>query len=314
MKKLVLVVSALTALVAASLVGVAPTSAATSPKAYTIIDNGDGTCDLATLDLGTGLLTDLPAASSSEACVEDLAANSQGAVWGISNIPVIIGSTPAAVGSNVQVVSFSADGTPSSNRVFVDDTITSVNAVGIAFDPLLGTLLTFSVGGTNPDCPAAGGTCLFSYDPETGFATAIGGSGTGATAYRYLTSCASGALTMSEPDGQVLDDVDTATGAVTTDTVVRTIIDGYDCSPGGSTLYAIEDGALALAGNGASALSATVGTLDSSGNYTQLADVSNPDAEIITLAVVDAAPAPTTTTTTAPAAVAADTVTPAFTG
>ena len=46
---------------------------AVAPMGYTVIA-GDGSCDLATLDLVTGTLTDLPAASSPEACAIDLAA------------------------------------------------------------------------------------------------------------------------------------------------------------------------------------------------------------------------------------------------
>ena len=56
--------------------------AASSTTGYTIIQ-GDGVCDLATVDLATGTLTDLPAASSADACSVDLAATSSGKVWGI---------------------------------------------------------------------------------------------------------------------------------------------------------------------------------------------------------------------------------------
>ena len=55
---------------------------AVAPMGYTVIA-GDGSCDLATLDLVTGTLTDLPAASSAEACAIDLAAAPDGTVYGI---------------------------------------------------------------------------------------------------------------------------------------------------------------------------------------------------------------------------------------
>ena len=57
---------------------------AVAPMGYTVIA-GDGSCDLATLDLVTGTLTDLPAASSAEACAIDLAAAPDGTVYGIGD-------------------------------------------------------------------------------------------------------------------------------------------------------------------------------------------------------------------------------------
>ena len=61
MKKFAMAAAAIGALAASLLVGVAPTSAATAPIGYVVIE-GDGGCELQQLDLVTGLLTDLPAA------------------------------------------------------------------------------------------------------------------------------------------------------------------------------------------------------------------------------------------------------------
>ena len=58
-------------------------SADATPTGYTTV-SGEGGCQLATIDLATGVLTDLPAAEAPEACVVDLAATPSGQVWGIT--------------------------------------------------------------------------------------------------------------------------------------------------------------------------------------------------------------------------------------
>lgn len=320
MKKFALAAVTLGALLATLLVGVSATSAA-GTLGYTIIDNGDGTCDLATLDLTTGDLTNLPAASSAEACVNDLAADADGAVWGIAGDTLVPGSVPAAPApSSIKVVAFSADGTPASSTVSFDAAITGATLVygGIAFDPDLGALLHIGVGGTDPACPTGGGVCLFTYDPETGLATAIGDSGMSSTTFDMLTSCSSGLYTVYDPDGVALATVDPATGAVTGGASLSDALAGYDCAPGGDTLYAVSGGVPTLFGNGATAVSARLGTVDpETGDFTEIAPVSDPGADIHALAVPGApTPTPTTTPTTTPApAVAADSdVAPTFTG
>src|SRR5512139_2186320 len=116
MKRIAFAGAALIALLASVVVGAGTTSAAAPSIGYTIIDNGDGTCDLATIDLVNGDLTDLPAASSADACVEDLAADTEGAVWGIAGDVVVPGSVPAAdVQTDILIVEFSADGTPNAS-------------------------------------------------------------------------------------------------------------------------------------------------------------------------------------------------------
>lgn len=316
MKKLAFAGAALVALLASLVVGIGPSSAA-STFGYTIIANDDGTCDLATLDLSDGTLTDLPAASSPEACVQDLAADSQGAVWGISGDNIDIGSVPAAdVATDIQVVAFDADGTPSSNTVFMPEEITGTVLAfgGIAFDPVLGVLIQVGTNGTDPACPTGGGVCLLTYDPETGVATPIGGSGQFSTPYWFLTSCSSAIITVSDPDGFAFSVVDGATGAVSGDTYLDDFAYGYDCAPGTDTLYGIS-GEFVPLGN-APAAGQSVGVFDpETGAYSQNALVSDAQANIYALAVPnDPIPVTPTTTTTPPAAVAADTVTPAFTG
>ncbi len=318
MKKLALAAAAVAALLLGSLVvGIGPSSAAGSTIGYTIIDNGDGTCDLATIDLNDGTLTDLPADSSADACVADLAADPQGAVWGIGGDTLSLGSAPAAnVQTDITVVAFSPDGTPNPSPVFMSDAFTStVLAVGgIAFDPSLGAVIQVGVSGTDPACPTGGGVCLMTYDPETGVATPIGGSGQLSTPYDQLTSCTSALWTTYDPDGIAFATVSRTTGAVTGGAGADALPFGFDCAPGTNTMYGISFDARVPAGN-APASSQGVGVFDpATGGYTQNAAVSDSAADIYALAVPGAIVPVTTTTTTAPPAVAADTVTPAFTG
>lgn len=318
MKKLALVAAAAGALLVGSLaIGVGPSSAATSTIGYTIIDNGDGTCDLATIDLDDGTLTDLPAASSADACVADLAADSQGAVWGIGGDTITPGAVPAAdVPTDVDVVQFSADGTPNPSPVFMSDAFTGAVLAfgGIAFDPTLGAVIQVGVGGTDPACPTGAGVCLMTYDPETGVATPIGGSGMLSTPFEYLTSCTSALYTTYDPDGIAFATVSRTTGAVTDGTFLDDFDFGFDCVPGTDTMYGISFDGRVPAGNGPASNQA-VGTWDpETGAFDQNALVSDSTADIYALAVPGAIVPVTTTTTTQPAAVAADTVTPAFTG
>ena len=90
---------------------------------YTVIA-GDGSCDLATLDLVTGTLTDLPAASSAEACAIDLAAAPDGTVYGIG---YDFGpSAPTATcgpgrRGRARFITYAADGTATTTTIAVED-------------------------------------------------------------------------------------------------------------------------------------------------------------------------------------------------
>jgi hypothetical protein len=317
MKKLALAAAAAAALLAGSLVvGVAPTSAAATSIGYTIIQNGDETCDLATIDLVDGTLTDMPAASSADACVTDIAADSQGAVWGISGPIITPGSVPAAdVETSINIVAFSADGTPNVSPVFMSDAFTGTVLAfgGIAFDPTLGAVIQVGTNGTDPTCPSGAGVCLLTYDPETGVATPIGGSGMFSTPFAFLTSCSSALYTTYDPDGIAFATVSRTNGEVTDGEFVNDFPFGFDCAPGSDTLYGISNDLVVLTGN-APASSQAIGTYDpSTGDFTQIAPVSDSAADIYALAVPGAI-VPVTTTTTHSPAVAAATVTPAFTG
>ena len=315
MKKLAFAGAALVALLASLVVGVGPSSAA-STFGYTIIDNGDGTCDLATIDLVDGTLTDLPAASSPDACVADIAADSEGAVWGIGGDVLVPGSVPAAdVETDILIVEFSADGTPNPSPVFMPDDI--VNPVlafgGIAFDPTLGAVIQVGNSGTNPLCGAVTNNCLLTYDPETGVATPIGGSGQFSTPYEFLTSCTSALYTTFDPDGIAFATLSRTTGEATDGSFLDEVTFGFDCAPGTDTMYGISFDFAVLTGNAPAAVQ-SIGTFDpETGDYTQIAAVSDDNADIYALAVPGDI-VPVTTTTTQPAAVAADTVAPAFTG
>ena len=147
----------------------------------------------------------------------------------------------AAVASDIVVVEFSPDGTPNPSTIFLDDTITGAVLAfgGIAFDPELGAIIQVGVNGTDPACPTGAGVCLMTYDPETGLATSIGGSGMLSTPFVGLTSCTSAIYTTYDPDGFATATVDPDTGAVTDGVFLDDPIAGFDCAPGTDTLYAI---------------------------------------------------------------------------
>lgn len=317
MKRFAKVAAALGALAVAVIVPAVPASSAgAGPIGYTIIRTKGG-CDLATVDLTTGELTDLPAATAPEACVADLAANTEGAVWGVidgSSNQNKAANFPAAVTqSAVYLVAFDSDGTPSLSPIFFDDIPegASLENGGIAFGPA-GTYIQAYLGQSNTSCDAGVAVCLLTYDPETGVATPIGGSGLEERSLYTLTDCASGQYTLMDVEGPELARSDRTTGAVTSGPSVDDGISGMDCAPGGSTLYALNS-ALVPLGNGPAGAGASVGTIDpTTGQFSAVAAISDPEAFVELLAVPGTRVAPTTTTTIDVAN--ANAVAPAFTG
>ena len=64
---------------------------------YTIVSTGPNLCDLYSVDLVTGVLTDLPATTSEAACAADLAVAPNGTVYGIAGTQYLgpVAVTPA---------------------------------------------------------------------------------------------------------------------------------------------------------------------------------------------------------------------------
>lgn len=292
------------------------------PVGYTVV-RGDSGCDLATVDLATGALTDLPAASSPDACAVDLAVSPSGTVWGIW------GGTDQPTGLSTQasepgvLVRYAADG--SATTVTISDAEGTGDAFlaegGIAVAPN-GTVYVHLVT-DNPACNAGGDTpdttisplyagdsvCLFTVDPGTGAATIVGTTGLFQTAFSQLAWC-NGLVSIADTgDNGSWVTESTSTGAVTIGAGVDAFPAGYDCNTTtGSPLYALVGEPSRLEGGSTQADSAvSVATVDpATGATTIVAPLSDQAANVIALAV--------SPTAVPPPAVAADTVTPAFTG
>jgi hypothetical protein len=299
-------------------VGAGPTAAAsTNPYAYvTAFADGDR-CDLQKVDLVTGELIDLPAGPSSDACVSDLAVDADGTVYGtLVRDPIAPAATPALVTSNVEVVVFAPDGTPTTSAIRLPDSFDAalLPFASIAFDPTAGPLVQIPQQSTDPTCPSGAGSCLLAYDAATTVATPIGPTGLDTMPMAWLTSCDQGLVGIVVDRFQFhLAPVDRSTGAAVMGPPVPGPVNGMDCAVDGGALYAAVS--LAVVGGGQEA----VGIIDPlTGAFAPLVTVSDADAAFLALAVppgqssFPGAPAPTSTSTT-PAAVAA-TVAPSFTG
>jgi hypothetical protein len=303
---------------------------AVAPMGYTVI-SGDGSCDLATLDLATGTLTDLPAASSSDACAIDLAAAPNGKVYGIG-IPnfsagSIDGANLAQAAEAGTLVSYTADGTASTTPIVVEDGTEggiiyggiAVSASGTIYVHLVTDEPGCDTGAPSPTTTAplsapqyAGDSvCLYTLDPGTGVATLVGTTGLYQTAFFGLTWCGGlSTIAATGANGQWGTE-SASTGEVTLGAEVSELPLGYDCdSTTGGPLWSLQspNGGILTA----QATEVTINTVNpATGALTEIAPVSDSGADLLALAVVpSAAPAPTTTIDVANA----NAVAPAFTG
>jgi hypothetical protein len=307
---------------------------AVAPKGYTIIDDGSGNCDLATLDLVTGTLTDLPAAPSSDACAVDLAAAPNGTVYGVDSSGLgagsISGESLVQAAQPGRLITFAADGTPSTTPIVVEDGTNGGMVIGgIAVSPS-GTIYVHLVvdqvgcdtgtpSTTSSTAPLAApqyqgdSVCLYTLDAGTGIATLVGTTDLFETPFLGLASC-SGLTTLSlgyQASAANWGTESASTGAVTLGASVTDVPLGYDCdSTTGGPLWSLQspNGGVITA----LATEVTINTVDpATGAITEIVPVSDSAADLVALAVVPtAAPAPTTTIDVANA----NEVAPAFTG
>lgn len=314
-------------------VGAAPGStqtAASGPIGYVTV-GAPGSCQLQKIDLTTGVLTDLPAAPSADACVGDLAMTSDGTVWGVldgTGPQNQVGSFTPQAAADPSLVRFSADGTPNLTQITVpDSTIAFLRDGGIAVSTA-GTVYV-QIASNAPGClpqvtdttstsvPTPQQVCLYTVDPSTGAATLVGPTDTITTYFDFLTTCSSGAYTVLQGQGPELSTESLSTGHASSGPVLDSPI-GIDCSPGTGTLYAVNGvntRTLASQSRPAAIQQTEVGTIDpSTGAFTAAAPVSDQRAEIWALAVAPTPVPPTTTPTTSGGVAPAVEVPPAFTG
>lgn len=327
------------ALPASSVDTSAPSAPSPPSVAYTVRTAGDTTeCELVRVDLQTGLLSDLPAAPSHEGCAVDLAADPAGHVYGIWNDVLLPDATPSAEPTGADpvaglLVSYAADGSPHVEPIVVPGaTDASIVLGGIAIapdgtffvqlrtdEPACDAGSTPGSTGSIPGPLAAGDSvCLYTLDPATGTATIVGTTGSPMTPFLGISWC--GGLTTVA----ISSDFTTGrwgtesrtTGAVTVGPQVTGFPIGYDCDTRvGSPLFAITAalGSSPTVAAPAAAGGSVVVVDPATGVETTIAPLSEPEADVIGLAIVPSeAPAPTPTT--AAPAVAADEVAPAFTG
>lgn len=309
------------AAIAVSIVTLSSTASSSAPGAtpvlgYTVINNNDGTCDLNSIDLTTGQLTDLPAPSAPTACSSDLAVAPDGTVFGIDgnhfNGSLSLEPTADSQG-NPHLIEYDADGYASITILTNNENfLTGIRQGGIAITAD-GTIYAhiqdatlcdniMNIPGALYPSDSIPFVCLFTIDPVTGVATLVGPTNQPGGMFVGLTSCASAMWTMgpglndltalpNQPASLMLtwSTVDPSTGAAVPGTG-QSPPPAYDCATSGDTMFVLDWH------SGSNQL----GTMDlATGVFTPTVALSDPDAFISWFSFAVATPAaPATTTTT----------------
>jgi hypothetical protein len=298
-------------------------SAGVTATGYTIRWSNTG-CELERLDLATGELFDLPAPPDPAACVLDLAASSEGRIYGVISTPRPSDGVPM-----LSLVTFAADGSTTVSGLPISSNGAPGPIGAIAMGEhgdlfVMGGYLWEPASALEPCTSTAFPYCLYTLDPTTGVVAPIGAEGgfMEAPRWEWLTRCGEMLYTSFLP--QPIVALDPRTGRFVLPTiggVVQPATRGYDCAENGTTLYAL-NGPIVDPGQiipnpppspPTPDTPIRIGTFDLATNaFTPAADIRDPSANIYALAVVETpvpAPAPSTTT---PAPT--DQVSPAFTG
>ena len=287
----------------------AVTAPAEPVTAFTIMDNGQGLCDLYTIDLASGVLTDLPAVPSEAACAWDLAVAADGTVYGIAGTNFLsVGSVNPTYDSlgGAELITFSADGTPSGQTLTVDGSpISGTYGGGIAVDAA-GIVYVIAVNETTCEPQpidlqsfAPSDTylfnCLFTVNLSSGELTQVGDGYPPDTPMFGLTSCASDMWSLM-PQIQPFSvnqspasigipwvSID-ATTAIATEAGISTQILGYDCVATGNKVYAMSTGDFGLTADELTPSAPAIpdlGTVDpTTGVFTETVAMSNPTGYI----------------------------------
>ena len=288
----------------------AVTAPAEPVTAFTIMDDGQGLCDLYTIDLATGALTDLPAAASEAACAADLAVAANGTVYGIAGTQFFtVGSVNPAYDSvgGAELITFSADGTPSGLSLTVGGRpVSGISGGSIAVDAA-GTVYVIALDEatcdprlTAPGSFTTGDTyafsCLYTVNLSTGELTQIGEGFSPNSAVYGLTSCASNmwSLMLGLMPPLSIDHSPASFGipwasidpttAIATESGISTQLLGYDCVATGTTVYAMSADGFGLTGNTITPSAPVVpelGTVDpTTGVFTETVTMSTPTGYI----------------------------------
>lgn len=312
---------------------------------YTVTINSQGLCDLNSIDLATGTLTDLAASSSEAACAYDLAVAPNGTVYGITGYRFFSSQSADPSGDSVtggELITFSANGTPTGTSLTIDGSpISGLNKGSIAVDAA-GTVYVIAINETtcntslNNDqdygtSDSIAFSCLFSVNVSTGALTQIGDKFADRTPVWGLTSCAQSMWTISnalqvgsltnEPASLALPWVAVnPTNAALSEGGVSTSFLGFDCLATGNTAYALESPtfgstSLSLGPAVIAETEHTLGTVDpATGIFTPTVDLSRNVALNAFTAFAVAPLPPEPASTTAPSTtVLVEPVAPTFT-
>lgn len=172
---------------------------------YTLLSyDGQETCELATIDWMSGLVTDLASTPTTEACVTDLAVAPDGTIYGIKAFELFGAGGPSCVASLcttplARLVTFAPDGTASDIEIaapaeypFTTESLNGFRGIAVDDDGVVHVIVNGlwvditdcspgpvdgSVTGTSPaDGRYDWTACLFTVDPTTGVMTPIGPS------------------------------------------------------------------------------------------------------------------------------------------
>jgi hypothetical protein len=287
----------------------AVTAPAEPVTAFTIMDDGQGLCDLYTIDLATGALTDLPAAASEAACAADLAVAANGTVYGIAGRQFFaVGSVSPAVESlgGAELITFAADGTPSGQTLTIGGApISGISGGSIAVDAA-GIVYVIAVNETtcDPRLTAPGSfdpsdnlafNCLFTVNLSTGELTQVGEGFSPNRSVFGLASCASnmwsimpGLMPLSVDQSPASIGIPWAsidpTTAIATEAGMSTQLLGFDCVATGNTVYAMSADGFGLTANAIRPSAPAIpelGTVDpTTGVFTETVTMSNPTGYI----------------------------------
>ena len=276
---------------------------------FTIMDDGQGLCDLYAIDLATGALTDLPAPSSEAACAADLAVSSNGTVYGIAGTQFfVVGSVRPSLDSlgGAELITFSADGTPSGQSLTIGGApISGISGGSIAVDAA-GTVYVIAINETtcDPRLTAPGSfttgdtyafNCLYTVNLSTGELTQIGDGFSPNRGVYGLTSCASnmwslvpGLMPLSVDQSPASIGVPWAsidpTTAIPTEAGISTQLLGFDCVATGNKVYAMSTGGYGPTANAITPSAPAIpelGTVDpTTGVFTETVTMSNPTGYI----------------------------------
>jgi hypothetical protein len=291
----------------------AVTAPAEPVTAFTIMDDGQGLCDLYAIDLATGALTDLPAVPSEAACADDLAVSANGTVYGIAGTQffTVVSVNPAydSVGG-AELITFSADGTPSGLSLTVGGRpVSGISGGSIAVDAA-GTVYVIALDEatcdprlTAPGSFTTGDTyafsCLYTVNLSTGELTQIGEGFSPNRSVFGLTSCASnmwsfmpGLMPLSVDQSPASIGIPWAsidpTTAIATEAGISTQLLGFDCVATGNTVYAMSTGGFGPTGNAITPSAPAIpelGAVDpTTGVFTETVTMSNPTGYIYPLA------------------------------